>query len=106
MLGYAYHHEVKTLFLENPEVLGKIRLLWIRNGRRLHRNYNWKVMTFRSSVIEIIAMNAPLYSIRVKYMEPKGTTKSKEHDEIMKRYRIDRHTASAYIIALKGLNLS
>ncbi len=105
MLGYAYHHGVKMLFLENPEVLGKLKLLWIRNSRRLHRNYNWKVMTFRSSVIEMIAMKAPLYSIRVKYVEPKGTTKSKEHDEVMKRYRIDRHTTSAYIIALKGLNL-
>jgi len=50
MLKYAYHHGVKTLFLESPEVLGKLRLLWIRNGRRLHRNYNWKVMTFRSRI--------------------------------------------------------
>jgi len=104
MLKYAYHHGVKEVFLENPKVLGRLRLLWIRNGRRLHRNYNWKVMTFRSRIIEMITTKAPLYSISIKYVDPRGTTSSKEHDEIMKKYRLNRHTASAYIIALRGLN--
>ena len=104
MLKYAYHHGVKTLFLENPEVLGKLKLLWIRNGKRLHKNYNWKVATFRSRILEMIAMKAPLYSIKVGYVDPKGTTNSKEHDEVMRKHRLDRHTASAYIIALRGLN--
>ncbi|WP_228546735.1 hypothetical protein [Hyperthermus butylicus] len=63
-------------------------------------------MTFRSSVIEMMAMKAPLYSIKVSYVDPKGTTRSKEHDEIMKRCRLGRHTASAYLVALKGLNLT
>jgi len=103
MLRYAYHHRVKTLFLENPDVLGKLKLLWVRNGRRLHRNYNWKVSIFRSSIIEMIAMKAPLYAIRVKYVDPKGTTSSLEHRMIMKKHRLDKHTASAYLIALKGI---
>ena len=51
----------------------------------------------------MIAMKAPLYAIRVKYVDPKGTTSSKEHDKIMKKHRLDKHTASAYLIALKGL---
>ncbi len=105
MLRYAYHHGVKTLFLENPDVLGKLKMMWIRNGRRLHRNYNWKVATFRSSVIEMIAMKAPLYAIRVRYVDPRGTTHSEKHDKIMKKHGLDRHTASAYLIALKGLEL-
>jgi len=103
MLKYAYHHGVRTLFLENPDALGRLRLLWIRNGRRLHRNYNWKISVFRSSVIETIAMKAPLYSINIEYIDPKRTTHSREHDEIMRKHRLDRHTASAYLIALKGL---
>jgi len=103
MLRYAYHHGVKTLFLENPEVLGKLKLLWIRNGRRLHRNYNWRVSVFRSSVIEMVAMKTPLYSIKVDYVDPKGTTHSKEHNEIMRKYGLDSHTTSAYLIALKGI---
>jgi len=51
----------------------------------------------------MIALKAPLYSIEVKYVNPKGTTNSIEHDEAMKRYRLDRHTASACIIAVKEL---
>jgi len=106
MLKYACHHNVKVLFLENPGILGKLRLLWIRSGERKSKSYNWRVSTFRSGVIEMIALKAPLYSIEVRYVDPKGTTNSVEHDEAMKRYRLDRHTASAYMIAIKGLKQS
>jgi len=104
MLDYAYHHGVKTLFLENPEVLGRLKLMWIRNGDRDHENYNHKVTIFRSTIIERIALKAPLYGIETKYVNPRGTTNSTEHDEIMKKYGLDRHTASAYLTALRGLN--
>jgi len=103
MLNYAYHHGVKTLFLENPEVLGRLKLMWVWNGGRNHENYNYKVMIFRSTIIEKIALKAPLYSIETKYVNPRGTTNSKEHDELMRKYRLDKHTASAYLTALKGL---
>jgi hypothetical protein len=103
MLEYAYHHGIKVLFLEKPDVLGKLKLLWIKSKDRRHENYNYKVSVFRSSVIEMAALKAPLYSIEVKYVGPKGTTNSREHDEAVKRYGLDRHTASAYLIALKGL---
>lgn len=103
MLRYAYHHGVKALFLENPSIIGRLRLLWIENGRRLHPNYNWRVMVFRSSVIEMVAMKAPLYAIKVGYVEPRGTTRSREHDAVMRRYGLDRHSASAYLVALRGI---
>jgi len=103
LLDYTYNNGVKTLFLENPEVLGRLRLVWIMNGDRKHENYNYKVSVFRSSIIERIAMKAPLYSIRVRYVNPKGTTNSTEHEELMRRYGLDRHTASAYLTALRGL---
>jgi hypothetical protein len=106
MLDYAYNNGVKTLFLENPEVLGRLKLMWIRNGNRKHENYNYKVSVFRSSIIEKITMKAPLYSIRVGYVNPRGTTNSVEHDELMRKHGLDRHTASAYLIALKGLEQS
>ena len=60
MLNYAYHHGVKTLFLENPDVLGRLRLMWVRGGDRRHENYNHKVSIFRSTIIEKITMKAPL----------------------------------------------
>jgi len=103
MLKYACHHGVKVLFLENPDILGKLRLLWIRSGKRKSESYNWRVSTFRSNTIEMIALKAPLYSIEVRYVDPKGTTNSIEHCEFMKKLRLDRHAASAYLIALKGI---
>ena len=106
MLDYAYHHGVKTLFLENPDILGRLKLMWIRNGDRRHENYNYRVATFRNSVIEMIVMKAPLYGINVEYVNPKGTTSSEDHDEVMKAYGLDKHTASAYLIVLKGLKQS
>jgi hypothetical protein len=103
MLRYAYNHGVSTIALEAPEVLGYLRLAWVRDGGRKHENYNYKKAIFRSSVIERIAMKAPLYGLNAKFVDPKGTTSSKEHDEIMKRFGLDRHMASAYIIALRSI---
>jgi hypothetical protein len=78
--------------------------MWVGGGDKSHENYNHKVMVFRSSIIERVAMKAPLYSIRAGYVSPKGTTNSEEHDELMRKYRLDRHTALAYLTALRGLN--
>ena len=38
-------------------------------------------------------------------VNPKGTTNSEDHDRIMREKGFDRHTASAYLIALKGLGM-
>ena len=103
LLSYAYHHGVSTIALENPDVLGRLRLMWIRSGDRRHKNYNYRVAIFRSRVTEVIAMKAPIYGLHVSYVSPKGTTNSREHDEVMKTYGLDRHTASAYLIALKSI---
>ncbi|PLC68081.1 hypothetical protein B7L70_05140 [Vulcanisaeta sp. EB80] len=49
--------------------------MWVRGGDRKHGNYNHKVMVFRSSIIEKIALKAPLYSIRAGYVSPKRNNK-------------------------------
>jgi hypothetical protein len=103
LLEYAYNNGVRALFLENPEALGRLKLMWIKNGNRKHENYNYKVSIFRSSIIERITLKAPLYSIKVGFISPRGTTNSEEHDELMRKYGLDKHTASAYLIALRGL---
>jgi len=102
LLNYAYNNGVRVLYLENPGIIGKLRLMWIRNGDRGHGNYNYKVSAFRNTIIEKIATKAPLYSISVSYVNPRGTTSSKAHDELMRKHGLDRHTASAYLIALMG----
>jgi predicted transposase len=41
----------------------------------------------------------------VVLVNPKGTTDSKEHEKVMREKGFDRHTASAYLIALRGLEV-
>jgi len=41
----------------------------------------------------------------VVLVNPKGTTNSEDHDKVMREKGFDRHTASAYLIALKGLGM-
>jgi len=106
LLNYAYSKGVSTIVLENPNVLGYLRYYWIKNGDRKSRNYNFKVSIFRNSLIERITYKAPLYSMNVIYVSPKGTTHSENHDKIMREKGIDRHMASAYLIALKYLKTS
>ncbi|QXJ27684.1 hypothetical protein J5U23_00551 [Saccharolobus shibatae B12] len=48
-------------------------------------------------------LNCPNFNIIL--VNPKGTTKSEEHEGIMKEKGFDRHTASAYLIALKRLGM-
>jgi len=103
LMSYAYHHGVSIIVLENPEVIGYLRYYWIRNGERKTGNYNYRVSIFRNRIIEVITYKASPYAITVKYVNPKGTTHSEEHDEIMGRYGLDRHTTSAYLIALRGI---
>jgi len=103
MLDYAYTHGVSLVALENPEVIGYLRYYWIRNEDRKSKNYNYKVSIFRNSIIERITWKAPLYGLQVITVNPKETTHSKEHNEIMRRYGLDKHMASAYLIALKGI---
>jgi len=40
----------------------------------------------------MLAIKAPLYAINVVYIDPRGTTYSEEHDKIMRKHGLDRHT--------------
>ena len=101
MLKYAYHHGVNRIYLEDLSALGKLKLFWIKNGRRFSKNYNYSVQTFRSRVIEMIRLKAPLYGLKTSYVNPANTSKIGE--KLMKKLGVDKHTASAYVIALKGI---
>ncbi len=103
MINYAYHHGVSVIALENPEIIGYLRYYWIRNGDRKTKNYNYRVTIFRNKVIKVVTYKAPLYSLKTIHVNPRGTTHSKKHDEAMRKYGLDRHTASAYLIAVKGI---
>jgi len=101
-LENAYSHGASVIAVENPEVIGYLRYYWIENGDRKSENYNYKVSIFRNSIIERIMWKAPLYGLQAVPVNPRGTTHSEEHDESMRKHRLDRHTTSAYLIALKA----
>ncbi len=102
VLKNVYSHGASVIAVENPEIIGYLRYYWIRNGDRKTRNYNYKVSIFRNSIIERIMWKVPLYGLKTIPVNPKGTTHSEDHEHIMKRYGLDKHTASAYLIALKA----
>jgi len=101
VLENAYSHGASVIAVENPEIIGYLRYYWIEGGDRKSENYNYKVSIFRNSIIERIMWKAPLYGLQVVTVNPKGTTHSKDHGYIVRTHRLDRHTASAYLIALK-----
>jgi len=103
MLRYAYHHGVKVLFVENPKVLGRLSVLWRIRGGRKSKDYNFIVNAFRVSILERTTLKAPLYGIIIESVNPKGTSSSDEHRRIKRKYGLDKHCASAYLIALRGL---
>ena len=102
VLKNAYSHGASVIAVENPEIIGYLRYYWIRNGDRKTKNYNYKVSLFRNSIIERIIWKASLYGLQAIPVSPKGTTHSEDHEYVMKRYGLDKHTVSAYLIALKA----
>jgi len=89
--------------IEDPEVLGVLKMRWIIFGLRGATRYNYKVAIFEKSILEDIYEICCKLSIQVIKVDPKGTTHSDEHEQIMQKFGLDRHMASAYIIAKRGL---
>jgi len=103
VLKYAYYHGVSTIVLEDPEILGYLKLKWVRSSERRNSRYNRRVSIFKSSIIEEFVLHAPEYGLSSYYVDPAYTSKLAEL--IAKDMGLDRHTTSAYIIALEYLGL-
>ena len=97
LLKYAYNHNVGTVVFEN--------LLTIKQRKYTgNPTANRKITKFaKKELLQYGIVMAMKYGFETLLVNPKGTTNTKEHDEIMKRYGLDRHTASAYLIALRGI---
>ncbi len=98
-----YRERKFVVAVENPEVLSKLKLVWIRHGERKHEHYNYWVSIFRPSLAHNIVQAADEWGITCIFVNPRGTTHSGEHKQIMKTFGIDRHRASAYLIAKRAL---
>jgi len=89
--------------LEDIEVLTKLKLIWIKYGERKSKHWNYWVSIFKPKVVDDIKQVCKQHSIPYVEVDPRGTTHSKEHEKVMKEYKLNRHMTSAYLIAKKGL---
>ncbi|AEE94642.1 OrfB transposable element-related protein, IS605 [Acidianus hospitalis W1] len=82
--------------------------LFLVKNRRFTRSKsgNRKVLRFaKRQMLTHGVIKALRLGFNVVLVNPKGTTNSEYHDKIMREKGFDRHTASAYLIALKGLEV-
>ena len=102
-LKYGYYHGMSTIVLEDPEVLGYLKLKWTRGSDRKSKRFNRKVSIFKSSIVDEFALHAPEYGIKVFYVNPACTSKLAEL--ITRDLGLDKHSAPAYILASEYLGL-
>jgi IS605 OrfB family transposase len=97
LLNYCYAHNISIVVFENLLMVKKKRFTKSKTANR-------KITRFaKRQLIQYGVIMALKYGFKAILINTKGTTKSKEHDKIMQRCGLDRHTASAYLIALKRL---
>ena len=97
LLRYAFHHNVSTVVLENLLVIKKRRYTRSRRANRKITRFTKKELLWHGVVMSM------KYGFKILLVDPKGTTNSREHDKAKRRHGLDRHTSSAYIIALRGI---
>jgi hypothetical protein len=69
------------------------------------RKANRKISKFaKRELLQHGVVMALRRGLEVLLVEPRRTTSSEEHARVMKEHGLDRHAASAYLIALRGLH--
>lgn len=97
LLKYAYYHNVGTVVFENLFVVKKRRFSKSSTANR-------KIARFaKRELLQHAIVMAMKYGFKVYLVDPRGTTHSREHNEIMRKQGLDRNAASAYLIALRGI---
>ena len=99
LLRYAYHHGVSIVLFEDLE---RIK----RNNKKKHHNSktaNRKMNTFpKKKLLEHGILMAYKYGFKVYLVNPNNTSKIAE--KFKDAFCLDKHTASAYMLALKYLS--
>jgi IS605 OrfB family transposase len=97
LLEYARDHNVGVVVFED---LFKVK----RRRSVKSRKANRKISKFaKRELLQHGMVMALKRGFEVLLVEPRGTTSSEEHAKVMKELGLDKHVASAYLIALRGL---
>ncbi|MEM2252933.1 MAG: hypothetical protein QXS06_00265 [Desulfurococcaceae archaeon] len=95
LVEYAYHHGVGVAVFED---LGGIKHREFTASSTVNREMS--KFAKRQLLTHAIIMSLR-YGLKPVLVDPRGTSSSPMLRVIMKKYGLDRHTASAYLIALK-----
>ena len=98
-LNFLSRIGVDYVVFEDLFLVKKRRFTRSRSGNRKVSRFAKRQMLIHG-VIKALKLG-----FNVILVNPKGTTNSEDHDRIMREKGFDRHTASAYLIALKGLGM-
>lgn len=99
LLSYARRIGVDYVAFENLFVVKKRSKVWSPSGNRKITRFAKKQLLQHGLLMTLKLGLTPIL------VNPKGTTHSKEHERIMQKKGLDKHMASAYIIAYKGLEV-
>ena len=99
LLSYARRIGVDYVILEN--------LFMVKRRNRVRSpSGNRKITRFaKKQLLQHGLLTALKLGLTPVLISPKGTTNSREHEEVMKSRGLDRHVASAYVIAQRGLEV-
>ena len=110
LLNYACAYDVGALFMENPVVYDTLRWVQPRGGdvEKL------RGLITKASIIEEITLEARQYGIRIGYVDPKVTMNNeliRKTTQMLRRLtrrrsddeQVDENTATAYLIAKRGV---
>ncbi len=100
LLRYAYHHNVGIVVFENLLVIKRRRYTGSRTANRKITRFAKRELLRHGTIM------AMKYGFKILLTNPRGTTHSKEHNKAVRKHGLDRHTASAYLIALRGIERS
>ncbi len=99
LLSYARRIGVDYIAFENLLVVKKRSKVRSPSGNRKITRFAKKQLLQHGLLMTLKLGLTPLL------IDPRGTTHSHEHEEVKKKRGLDRHMASAYIIARRGLEV-
>ncbi len=96
LLRYAYYCGVNTILFEDLDKIKKREFNSSRNGNR-------KITRFpKKQLLEHVVVTALKHGFRVYLVNPNNASKLAE--KLKNSFYLDRHTTSAYTLALRFLN--
>jgi len=99
LLSYARRIGVDYVVFENLFVVKK-------RGKAPSPSGNRRITRFaKKQLLQHGLLMVLKFGLTPILVDPRGTTHSREHREVMRKRGLDRHMASAYIIAFKGLKI-